>query len=123
MATENIERLFAAGPIDPANGYPMWFEDRNGIRLELVANNDPFAPIIGEPFEEPTLGFVPDHFPDEHFYYMAEAELDVGGNADGELGRARIILALEAAFGGAGAPKKGANVVFARIRRVGQAQV
>jgi hypothetical protein len=116
MATENPERLLAAGPIDPANGYPMWFEDRNGVKLELVTNNDPRAPIIGEPFEEPTPGFIPDFFPDEHFYYMAEAELDVGGNPDGEVGRARVILALEAAFGGAGAPKKGANVVFARIR-------
>ncbi len=116
MATENTNRLRAAGPIDPANGYPMWFEDDNGVGLELVTNNDPRAPIIGEPFDAPTPGFTPDFFPDEHFYYMAEAELEVGGNTVGDRGRARVVLALEAAFGGVGAPKIGANVVFARIR-------
>ena len=40
--------------------------------------------------------------------------MPVGGN--GVVGRARLILALEAAFGGAGEPADDARVVFARIR-------
>jgi hypothetical protein len=119
MATENTLRLKAAGPIDPENGFPLWFEDTNGVRLELglnpdPLNPDPFIPAIAD-LEQPgsPLNF-PNNFPDESFYFMAEAELSVGGN--GVVGRARVILALEAAFGGAGTPKAGLNVVFARIR-------
>jgi hypothetical protein len=113
-AQENPERLRFAGSVDPATGYPLWFEDANGLRLELVLNNDPLAPVIGE-LPDPAGPFAfPDNFPDESFYFSAEAELEVGGT--GVVGRARIILALEAAFGGAGAPVPGANVVFARIR-------
>jgi hypothetical protein len=119
MATSNTVRLKAAGPIDPENGFPLWFEDTNGVRLELGLNPDPLNPdpfiaAIGD-LEQPgsPLNF-PNNFPDESFYFMAEAELSVGGN--GIVGRARVILALEAAFGGAGTPKAGLNVVFARIR-------
>jgi hypothetical protein len=119
MVLENTSRLKAAGPIDPENGFPLWFEDTNGVRLELGLNRDPlnpdpFIPAIGD-MNQPsaTLNF-PNNFPDESFYFMAEAELSVGGT--GVVGRARVILALEAAFGGAGTPKPGLNVVFARIR-------
>jgi hypothetical protein len=119
MATNNTLRLKAAGPIDPENGFPLWFEDTNGVRLELglnpdPLNPDPFIPAIAD-LEQPgsPLNF-PNNFPDESFYFMAEAELPVGGN--GVVGRGRVILALEAAFGGAGTPKVGMNVVFARIR-------
>jgi hypothetical protein len=119
MALGNTLRLKAAGSIDPENGFPLWFEDTNGVRLELGLNRDPLnpdplIPAIGE-LEQPgePLSF-PGNFPDESFYFMAEAELLVGGN--GVVGRARVILALEAAFGGAGTPQAELNVVFARIR-------
>lgn len=46
MATENVERLAAAGPIDPSSGFPMWFEDGNGVRLELALTADPLTPAI-----------------------------------------------------------------------------
>lgn len=119
MALENTSRLKAAGPIDPENGFPLWFEDTNGVRLELGLNQnplnpDPLIPAIGELAQPDAPLAFPDNFPDESFYFMAEAELPVGGN--GIVGRARVILALEAAFGGAGTPKPGLNVVFARIR-------
>ena len=29
------------GPTDPANGFPLWFQDRNGVALELCTINDP----------------------------------------------------------------------------------
>jgi hypothetical protein len=121
MAEENEERLKAVGPIDPENGFPLWFDDGKGVRLELGLNRDPLnpdplIPAIGDLKTPGDPLKFPDNFPDESFYFMAEAELDVGGNAAGVVGRARVILALEAAFGGAGDPKPGLNVVFARIR-------
>jgi hypothetical protein len=114
MAVENASRLKMAGPIDPENGFPLWFEDTRGVRLELGLNPDPRTPAIGDlPRPGAPLSF-PDNFPDESFYFLAEARLSVGGK--GIQGRARVIFALEAAFGGAGTPKEGLNVVFARIR-------
>lgn len=113
MAMVNDKRLLRAGPIDPENGYPMWFEDSNKLRLELVLNVDPLAPVVGE-FDPLSPLSIPGNFPDESFYFGAEAELPVGGA--GEVGRARVILHLEAAFGGDGSPQRGMNVVFARIR-------
>jgi hypothetical protein len=119
MTKENPERLRSAGPIDPDNGFPLWFEDKNGVRLELGINReslnpDPLIPAIGE-LQDPAKDLkFPDNFPDESFYFLAEAELEVDGN--GRAGRARVVLALEAAFGGTGEPQAGLNVVFARIR-------
>lgn len=116
MVVSNPNRLKSAGPIGDY-GFPLWFEDANQVRLELVLDRDPNAPAIGE-LERPAdpVSF-PDNFPDEAFYFMAEAQLEVANGAGGDRpGRARIILALEAAFGGAGKPQAGANVVFARIR-------
>lgn len=122
MAVKNPRRLAAAGPINAGHGFPDWFRDGNGLALEIVTNADPFAPAIGD---FPTPGAptaFPGNFPEEAFYYMAEARLEVGGN--GQVGRARVIMALEAAFGGDGEADYGASMtppahlgaVFARLR-------
>ena len=114
MAIVNKKRLAFAGPADPATGFPRWFEDADGARLELALRADPMTPAIADlPFPPSPIQF-PGNFPDESFYFIAEARLPVGGV--GIVGRARVILALEAAFGGAGVPAPGMNVVFARIR-------
>lgn len=114
MPVSNPNRLSAAGPVDPANEFPAWFEDGSGLRLELVSRPDPLAPAMGE-LPDPGLPVAfPDNFPDEGFYFMAEARLQVGGA--GQVGRGRVIMALEAAFGGDGAPQTGLGVVFARFR-------
>ncbi len=114
MAT-NSHRLTDVGPLHPGHGYPLWYEDENGVRLELALNTlDEFTPVIGE---LPTPGdpvAMPDNFPDESFYFSAEAEMSVGGN--GVVGRARMILAVEAAFGGTGEVDPDQQVVFGRIR-------
>jgi hypothetical protein len=114
MAEGNPNRLKAAGPTDPANRFPKWFEDGVGLKLELVTNADPRAPAIGELDRPADPVAFPGNFPDESFYFMAEARLEVGGA--GIIGRARVIMALEAAFGGDGSPVDGLGVVFARLR-------
>lgn len=119
MAVRNDIRLAAAGPIDGVTKFPQWFEDHRGVRLELVARPDPMAPAIGDIPEPGSPVVHPTNFPEESFYFMAEARLQVAGN--GTIGRARVIMALEAAFGGdeepetsIGGPNPG--VVFARLR-------
>lgn len=127
MPMVNDVRLRRAGPIDPDNDYPLWFEDGGAagappVRLELVLDADPLAPVVGElpqpgspvVFPRSAPGSPPGNFPDESFYYAAEAQLPVGGA--GVTGRARVLMHLEAAFGGAGEPQEGMNVVFARLR-------
>lgn len=124
MAIRNPNRLSAAGPIVPAHGFPAWFEDANGVRLTIVTEPDPLAPAMGEiPVPGDPVSY-PANFPEEAFYYMAEARLEVGGN--GVVGRARVIMALEAAFQGDGTPEYASSmamtpkphlgVVFARLR-------
>jgi hypothetical protein len=110
----NDERLAHVGPRDPAIGYPLWYEDAEGTRLALGLSRGEDPNLL--PIEEVGPGelAIPGNFPHEAFYWSAEAEIPVGGN--GVVGRARLILALEAAFGGAGDPAPDARVVFARIR-------
>jgi hypothetical protein len=106
--------LIAVGPTDPVHGFPLWYEDSDGTRLELGLDpTDPNLPAL----ELPTPGapvVFPGNFPDEAFYFMAEAEMLVGGPAGSA--RARLILALEAAFGGTGAVVDGLQMVFGRVR-------
>jgi hypothetical protein len=114
VPVNNDQRLTHVGPRDPAIGYPLWYEDAEGIRLALGLSRGedpnllPIEDVLPGPLE------IPGNFPHEAFYWSAEAEIPVGGN--GVAGRARLILALEAAFGGAGEPAADARVVFARIR-------
>lgn len=114
MAVENPNRLSAVGPVDPIHGFPQWFQDASGLKLELVTSPDPQAPAAGE-LPSPTQPVqFPGNFPDEALYFMAEARLEAGGA--GQAGRARVIMALEAAFSGDGLPKADLGVVFARLR-------
>lgn len=114
MVEKNPHRLKASGPIDSVTGFPHWFEDDIGVALEIVTRPDPVAPAIGETQTPGAPVVFPDNFPEEAFYFMAEARLEAGGN--GVAGRARVIMALEAAFGGDGSPTPDLGVVFARLR-------
>jgi len=113
---ENPERLAAVGPINPATGFPLWYRDANGIRLEqALSTADPNTPAVGDPqtFTSSRPG-APGTLPDESFYWLAEARMVTGGGA--RRGRSRVVLGLEATFGGTGAVADGQQIVFARIR-------
>jgi hypothetical protein len=108
------EGLIDVGPIDPVHHFPLWYEDSDGTRLELGLDpDDPNLPALELPAPGAPVVF-PGNFPDEAFYFSAEAEMLVGGPAGSA--RARLILALEAAFSGTGAVVDGQQMVFGRIR-------
>lgn len=111
----NTTRLAEVGPIDPETGFPLWYKDGNGARLELVWKpGDQNAPAVGEPPEDtPPVG-LPAEFPEESFYMLAETSMVIGGGA--ENGEVRVVLALEATFGGNEAVADGQQIVFGRIR-------
>lgn len=105
----------SAVPSPPGHGFPRWYQDLNGLVLDLCLPdaNDPgalqqTACLLGPP--NPPYTF-PTNFPDESFYFRA-----VSGPLDLPNGkRAILVLALEAAFGN-GVPAAGDQMVFTRIR-------
>ncbi|MBT2692228.1 IPT/TIG domain protein [Bacillus sp. ISL-55] len=100
------------GPINALNGFPVWYKDENGLRLQLNTDpNDLFSGLT--PADLPNPGqpvSFPDNFPAEAFYFAAEAEMETG---TGE--RARLVLAIEAAFTNE-VPAEGDQTVFGRVR-------
>jgi hypothetical protein len=115
MATTHPRRLTTVGPTSGAHGFPLWYADDTGERLALALDpGDANAPAMGElPVPGAPVAF-PGNFPDEAFYMLVEAALTTGGLP--APGRARVVLALEAAFGGTGAVAPDQQMVFARIR-------
>ncbi|MFL5926696.1 MAG: choice-of-anchor D domain-containing protein [Gaiellaceae bacterium] len=101
-----------AGPINPQTGFPAWYEDGNGVRLEpcvaSVANCflGGTVPKTGQPFS------VPGNSPDELFYYDVDSTMTSAGG-----GIAFLRVALEGGFSSAsGGPEPGKQAVFARVR-------
>ena len=105
------------------NGFPAWYKDRNGTRLEPCLDaTDPMCIMGAVPnADQPvTPDDVSGNFPDEFFYQAASAGIDnvganVGTAAKPRFGKASLDAALEGAFG-AGPPKAGDEMVFARLR-------
>jgi hypothetical protein len=108
------EGLKAVGPVDALNGYPMWYEDKHGLKLGLCTNRDHcffLPPNPAAVARAPTSPSDTTHnWPDESFFYACEAGLD-GINGT----RGVLIHALEAAYG-AGDVLRGDEVVFVRFR-------
>ena len=108
----NTVGLKQVGPIDEANGYPIWYKDTNNVKVELCTDPaDPYC-IMGDlPNPGQPVSF-PDNFPDEAFWSSAESSIDAGGGDS-----ALLVTAVEAAFGSAdGLPAKGQQISFGRIR-------
>ena len=113
--------LEAVGGVDPATGYPLYYEDATGLRLSLCLNQDPAfcLPLVGGPdgipFPGQPIGFngpgtADDNFPLEAFYWSGEALMQTAGGGD-----ALLVLALEAAWFNE-AVVDGDQIVFGRIR-------
>jgi len=120
IAVSSQAELYRTGPSDlespPGHGYPVWYQDTNGLALDLCVPQtlnqlDPClaTPLPGDPL--PVLPYTfPDNWSDEFFWFGAEALLDMG---NGET--ALLVQAVEAAFA-LGPPSIGDQIAFARIR-------
>src|SRR5947199_8118912 len=69
-----VSSAFAGTPAvspatDPANGFPMWYQDANGLRVEPCLNPaDPFCVLLADPGFNPANPVVfPSNFPVEFF--------------------------------------------------------
>jgi len=103
--------LVQVGPIAD-NGFPTWYRDSNGVRLELCYTlTDPNCTTLPDEVPDPDQPIsFPNNFPAESFYQLASAQF-----TPATVGDLRIDMNLEGAFG-AGAVKDGDQVVFGRMR-------
>ena len=101
----------SVGPVNPETGYPYWYGDKNGLRLELCLDGVDVCPVVGAGYDPTLPPAIPGNFPDESFWWSAEASLTLPNGQD-----ARLIMAQEAAFGGAGEIIQGQQAAFARMR-------
>jgi hypothetical protein len=119
--------LARVGPTSAANGFPLWYQDKQGTVLDLCLPNGTNAAqqaacLFAPP--NPTQAYAfPTNFPDEAFYFDVSSsnpaipgnpaiDLQVPAGASGSLS---YLMALEAAFA-TGGPVAGQQTVFARIR-------
>src|SRR5215813_14288772 len=117
---QQAQGLSAVGLANPANGYPKWYQDGNGLRLEPCLDNnanDPCGLVAAGALPNPAAPVVfPTNFPDEFFYMRATSRIaGIGGGTF----RADLILAVEGAFGGPTgtvADGNGAQITFSRYR-------
>jgi hypothetical protein len=93
------------------HGFPAWYRDSNGIRLEACTTlDDPLCSTLPDEVPNPDAPVsYPDNFPGEFSYQLAGAQLTVGG-ADVEIG-----MDLEGAWANEEV-KEGDQIVFGRVR-------
>jgi hypothetical protein len=100
--------LSGVGPADAGgHGYPLWYEDANGLRLDLCLEG---PPNCLEGLVNPNLPATVDNMPDESFWWAAEAQMTLPTGGD-----ALLVLAQEAAWINE-VPEAGQNMSFARVR-------
>ena len=66
--------LAAVGPLDPANGFPLWYQDQAGTTLELCLDTVSSAAgplcLLAQPNPNAPISF-PDNFGAEAFWWSA----------------------------------------------------
>lgn len=114
--------LIQKGPVNPATGYPTWYQDDNGLVLDLCLpsasdtdQSQQSACLLTDIGIEPAYS-IPGNFPDESFYFRATTVLDTSGILPQGTLKAVMVMALESAF--AETVRHGEQVVFTRIRVV-----
>jgi hypothetical protein len=95
LAAPAHANLSAVGPVNPATGFPDWYQDASGVKLQACLDGLPFCPTAAADFKAPN---------GEGFYWNAQADLAIGG------GSAKLILAQEGAFLNAD------RIAFGRVR-------
>lgn len=98
--------------IDPATGYPTWYQDTNGLALTNCLDQNGFciAAFTGQPLPADKALISAANFPVESFYYSAFA----AGTSPGGINVVNYRADLEGGF--AAAVVDGGQAVFSRIR-------
>ena len=110
-----LERTGPTSTAPSIGGYPAWYQDTTGLTLEFCDTRNQ-AELDGWCLLMPgDVSAVPENFPanffDEHFWFAADAGMTTASG-----GKARLVLAVEAAFVADVTP--GGQIAFSRIRLV-----
>jgi hypothetical protein len=110
-ASSALAELTAVGPASTQNGFPLWYQDSNGLALMIGLDGDGQNGLsVYDPVDPNNPFSVQIGFGPEAFYWTADAVIDLPGG-----GRAILVLALEAAFA-VEEPVDGDQFPFARVR-------
>ena len=105
---------------DP-NGFPNWYQDDNGVRLEpCLSVAEPCVVLADAGFNPNNAVSFPGNFPTEFFYGLADSEqVTTPGCPAFNIppGAAFVRLGLEGTFSTTG-PEPGAQIAFTRVRVV-----
>ena len=108
--------LAAVGPTNPEHGFPDWYEDHNGLRLDACITDTVLCLLDGPPptLIDPNLPF-PDNYggvwSDHTFFAMAEASMPTNNG-----GQALLVLTVQGGFLNDAGPVDGEQEVFTRFR-------
>jgi len=115
-SNSSAQGLAAVGPTNPNHGFPDWYEDFNGLRLDACLTDvglcllDAAVPVL----IDPNLPF-PDNYggvwSDHTFFAVAEADMPTNGG-----GQALLVMTLQGGFLNDAGPVDGEQEVFARLR-------
>jgi hypothetical protein len=110
-ATPRTGKLVQVGPI-AEHGFPAWYRDSNGLRLEgCTTLDDPLCSAGADEVPNPDAPIsFPDNFPGEHFYQLDNAALTLTNGV-----RATVDMNIEGAFANE-EPVNGDQMVFGRVR-------
>jgi hypothetical protein len=112
LASTALAALSAVGPTDPSVGFPAYYQDTAGTRVQLcIRAGDPClagTTVTGFPS-------TPTNIQPETFYWVADA--DPGSLPGLPNSLIKLRLSLEAAFG-SGTPQTGQQITFGRINIV-----
>ncbi len=98
--------------INPATGYPTWYQDNNNLALSLCLDQNGFCLLPGAfTFPANKADITAGNFPVEAFYYMADT---AGDSPGGTISLTLWEAALESGF--AATVVDGGQAVFTRIR-------
>ena len=120
LAQPALAVLQRVGPVDPANGYPAWYQDANGLAVELCIPTTQADLVSGicfvTPAEVPVLPEVmPTNWSQEHFYYFTSAVMNVASATPGVTTPLKVLTGLEASFN-TPAAEAGQQITFGRWR-------
>jgi len=96
------------GPVDPVHSFPEYYQDSNGLALQVCLD---FVCNPALPVPNPNLPIsFPDNFPVEVFYFRAISTITAGSV------RALLNDQLEGSFANGNVAIPGDQIVFSRVR-------
>lgn len=104
--------LAAVGPISGEYGFPTWYKDTRGVRLEPCLDVDTHCLLLSGDIPSPDAPIsFPENFPGEIFWFAADSLFTTPSGLD-----ASLVMALEGAFASGEVPIDGDQVAFGRVR-------